>query len=339
MSSNPLVSSAEWQPEGIISSRGTHYILTKVDSSATTTAAGRGGEEGAKPLLVVCVHGIGAWSCHFEGMCADLAKSGYSSLRYDNLGMGHTVYPESPFLASGSGGASSASVFAGGGHVEQLRDLLQELDLWGPSCKYRLVLLAHSMGGAIASLFASTYPEAIVGLVLLSPAGTMDMAMFNLLRSSCCKCLANSIKAQKKRDSKQLQKMIDFGDFVDKRSEVCIRSCSSLNQQHIHRPDEPFEALWSCVLNFPFGGLEPKIRAIPASINVLLMHAEDDTAVPFVPNFQRYKDALSSATSTTTTTSPPLGRKFVALPGVKHGFFVEFPDRVMPDILAFLSSY
>jgi len=67
-----------WVAPGLVSSGGTHYLL-------------EGPEEGRQ---VVFVHGIGTAHFYFEAMAAFVRGLGYRTLRYDNLGMGFSHYPQ-----------------------------------------------------------------------------------------------------------------------------------------------------------------------------------------------------------------------------------------------------
>ena len=223
-----------WHSKGKMAKSGTCYELR-------TPPEGR--DKSGSPL-VVCIHGIGAYSCHFDGLATILAANGYTTLCYDLLGMGRSKFPNPPFMADGV-----TSICSGQGHVDQLRSLMVELNFH--SRPYYLI--AHSMGGAIASLYAAQFKEEIAGLVLLSPAGLMDMGVINFLRSPCLSCIRCCVKSHMKGNQKDVKFMISLGDFVNESSTVCIEESTKIVEQHLQR-DEPFEALWACFLNFPLGG-------------------------------------------------------------------------------------
>ena len=65
-------------------------------------------------------------------------------------------------------------------------------------------LVGNSMGGAIASLYAATYPDKIQSLLLISPAGVHDIAseMDKLLAENTNPLIANSIE--------QFYQVVDF---------------------------------------------------------------------------------------------------------------------------------
>ena len=95
---------------------------------------------------VVFVHGVGLDQNIWQAMSADL--SGRSTLTYDLLGHGDTSQPL---------GEQSFQPF-----VDQLRGLVQELRI------SRMVLVGFSLGGQVAKHFASSHPEMVEALVLIS---------------------------------------------------------------------------------------------------------------------------------------------------------------------------
>jgi pimeloyl-ACP methyl ester carboxylesterase len=95
---------------------------------------------------IVFVHGVGLDQNIWGAMLPDF--SGRSTLTYDLLGHGETARPL---------GDQSFQPF-----VAQLHSLLQELEI------PQMVLAGFSLGGQVAKHFASSYPEMVRALVLIS---------------------------------------------------------------------------------------------------------------------------------------------------------------------------
>jgi pimeloyl-ACP methyl ester carboxylesterase len=95
---------------------------------------------------VVFVHGVGLDQSIWRSMLADF--NGRSTLTYDLLGHGETSQPL---------GEQSFQPF-----VAQLRGLVQELRI------SRMVLVGFSLGGQVAKHFASSHPEMVEALALIS---------------------------------------------------------------------------------------------------------------------------------------------------------------------------
>eukprot|EP00961_Rhodomonas_salina_P248687 3361099-Rhodomonas_salina.2 len=130
-----------WVQPGLKSSAGTHYLLN-------------GPKDGR---LIVCIHGIGAYSACFDKLAAALVNEGYRVLQYDVMGRGWSD-PANNYQ------------YDGAGHVNQLHQLLKELQLHDQPKD----IIAHSMGGALAALYLDEHPPVQPSkLVLLSPAGLM----------------------------------------------------------------------------------------------------------------------------------------------------------------------
>jgi pimeloyl-ACP methyl ester carboxylesterase len=107
--------------------------------------------------VVVCVHGLTTPSFVWNGLAAGLARIGYRVLIYDLYGRGYSDRPV---------GVQNGAFF-----LRQLHDLLSDQQITGD-----FVLMGHSMGGAIATLFAAANPARVRHLVLLTPAGIATMA-------------------------------------------------------------------------------------------------------------------------------------------------------------------
>lgn len=106
----------------------------------------------ARGPVAVCVHGLTTPSFVWRPIADGLGKLGFRVLVYDLYGRGYSDRPRGP---------QDAAFF-----VTQLEDLLETLGI-----EDDITLLGYSMGGAIATSYAATYPERLRQMVLLAPAG------------------------------------------------------------------------------------------------------------------------------------------------------------------------
>lgn len=118
-----------------------------VDIGGRRLRAVRAGPERARPLIV-CEHGAFGCAADWSVIQERLASKALRSIAYDRAGMGLSEPGPSPR----DGRASSADLLA----------LLQALGEPGP-----FLLVGHSMGGLMVRLFALTFPEKVLGLVLV----------------------------------------------------------------------------------------------------------------------------------------------------------------------------
>jgi pimeloyl-ACP methyl ester carboxylesterase len=141
-----------------------------VDIGARRLRVVRAGPARARPLIV-CEHGAFGCAADWAVIQEKLAAKGLRSIAYDRAGMGHSE----PGPLPRDGRASNADLLA----------LLESLGEPGP-----YLLVGHSMGGLMVRLFALTFPEKVVGLVLVDamtpdvlglPGGTAAIGGFGKL--------------------------------------------------------------------------------------------------------------------------------------------------------------
>ena len=102
--------------------------------------------------VVVAIHGLSTPSPVWEALASRLGALGFRVLVYDLFGRGYSDTVSGP---------QDRAFF-----VTQLRDLLAFLEL-----EEDLTLMGYSMGGAIATAFASEHPGRLRRLVLIAPSG------------------------------------------------------------------------------------------------------------------------------------------------------------------------
>ncbi len=99
---------------------------------------------------VIFIHGstISMWDFNLQKK--SLLKNGYRVILYDALGRGYSDRPDVEYTRKL--------------YKLQLKQLIDKLNI-----KKKIVLAGHSLGGATAVSFASSYPNRIAGLFLISP--------------------------------------------------------------------------------------------------------------------------------------------------------------------------
>lgn len=276
----------------------THYVHAIVPNSKGT---------------IICVHGIGSFSDQFEGMSEYLGAQGYSVMRYDLMGRGRSDFPRD-------------NRFDGEAHVAQLRHLILKLSL--NDSKYHLI--CHSMGGGIGALYASKYPDEIASLILLSPAGLMDLGPLRLVRG-CCGCFQSIVrKALTYTQETAWRSGFESHEGASKVEEdAFIEKMIAIN---IERP-LMFEAFWQSALQFPLSGLDDSVEkvAISPKLSVLVMWGKKDKDVPFKPNYLRWKNYFDAHLSKDEKVT-----EYVVYDTLGHAFPLESPAIVNADINKFL---
>ncbi len=108
----------------------------------------------ANGRTVLLMHGANFFGAYWEGTIAALTGAGYRVVVPDQIGFGKSSKPIMPYsfnrLASNT------------------KSLLDELGVT------RVSVVAHSMGGMLATRFALMYPDTVEGLVLANPIGLED---------------------------------------------------------------------------------------------------------------------------------------------------------------------
>lgn len=259
--------------------------------------------------LFVLIHGITYSSFSMEGTAKFLGSKGQRSLRMDLFGRGASDLPVAKH---------DADFYSG-----QIMALLKALQLDAQP----LVVVGHSMGGAVSVCFAERFPEHVMGLILVAPAGFVEDARMNCLRSChCCgECLVGCCGVYLARTAP-----LNLVDALAK-PEVAqmIRDNQSLAIEHnagFHR------AFLESVLHFPLGTLRGRVKRVGENAKlqnrVLLLWGESDgdggTGVSYAGS-RPYRDLIPSAT-------------FVSYPLWHHNIILEFPETVHADMWKFCAE-
>ena len=119
----------------------------------------------ADETKIVLVHGYGAGTAFFYRNLASLASEPNSRLyALDWLGMGRSSRPT--YSLSHTSARSADRVKAAEGFF------VSSLEQWREKMRIeKMVLVGHSLGGYLSTVYALRYPERVSDLVLVSPAG------------------------------------------------------------------------------------------------------------------------------------------------------------------------
>lgn len=107
---------------------------------------------------IVLLHGWLDQCASWDFVCADLFKAGFSSIAYDHRGHGKSDH------------VTHSAHYHFPDYVHDLLFLHEHLI----SLDIPIVLIGHSMGGTIASLYASIFPKHVRKLILIEGLGPRD---------------------------------------------------------------------------------------------------------------------------------------------------------------------
>lgn len=286
----------QWVPRGTIVD-GTHYLVS--------------GDLAQNSGIVLCVNGIGSHWIFFDKLRACLGDIGYCVIQYDLLGRGHS----SPHISGKYGELE---------HIEQLHNLITSV----LSIQNRIHLVAHSMGGSLATLYTARYPDSVQSLTLMCPAGLMNPGPVPYLRnwsflSSIGRWISEPVSTQEAGWRR---------DFFNHTGVYKAREDEMVEHMR-YNFDNPsaFDAIWQCVLQFPLYGIDEKVVAVSQleHLHVFLMWGENDIPVPYEPCFSRWSDILGKGKGKFTS-------KLLKQAG--HAFMLEHPEETNESVIQFLKS-
>jgi len=244
---------------------------------------------------VVLLHGLGASMYAWRKNLGAMAAAGFRVIAFDNRGFGLSDKPAVPY-----------------DNAAYARLAIALLDSLGIS---DVVLVGHSMGGAIAAEVAIEYPQRVRGLVLIGSAGlgAREPLLFRVARWPV---LGPAVLAFRGRGfTARLLKATYFDPSKVTESDV---------DQYYAPVAQPAygRALRAVLRQFHFDGLEGRLDKIEAPTVVLW--GEEDRWVPL---------GLGRALAAGITRSA-----FVSVPHAGHSVQEEAPDEVNHLVIRFLKD-
>jgi len=295
---------AVWAPTGSFFN-GTHYVIRQPSTPIPDTE---------KKPMIVFVHGIGSYHVCFNHMADLKLGNGFSVLQYDLIGRAF-----SEPSANGKYGEEE--------HIEQLRSLLDHV-LGGNVQECHVI--AHSMGGALATVFSARYPQYVKTLILLSPAGMMGFLPLGLLRNATCVhgFLRNQLRKYSEQEKIWRQEFILKKDRSLELENECVQQQTAMFE---NAWDKWIEAFVGSALTFPLMDITEHIQTLAnrADLPILLLWGRKDGAVPY-NNKKKWTALLKKGACKL---------QHVSYENAAHMFFVEYMEQVHPEILNFLNSF
>lgn len=106
-------------------------------------------------ITLICLPAMGVRASFYELFALKLSEQGFNAITADWRGHGHSSVRPSRRIDFGYEDI-----------IRDLKELIEQTDLWFPNTKK--ILVGHSLGGQIASLFTSRYSNIIGGLILIT---------------------------------------------------------------------------------------------------------------------------------------------------------------------------
>jgi len=212
---------------------------------------------------IIMLHGFGASKENWLRFSAPLSES-YHLIALDLMGHGENTrdLKQSYSIAS---------------QVEYVHEIAKSLKL------EKFHLIGNSMGGAISSLYAATYPEQVQSVVLISPAGIHDIPsrMDELLAEGINPLIANTVDDFENLLSFVMEDMPYIPAAITKVEAEKAASRVEINQKIFKDLRHDLE-----------GGFENKLADIKSP--VLIIWGDHDRAINF-ENIDKYAELIPNA--------------------------------------------
>jgi pimeloyl-ACP methyl ester carboxylesterase len=269
---------------------GEDYRMAYMDVAPTGEPNGR---------TVVLFHGMNFFAAAFEGTIEALSNEGFRVIAVDRLGYGRSSKPDIHY-----------NLHMPARHTKQLLD---ELGI------ERAAILGHSMGGMVATRFASTYPETTTHVVMVNQIGLTD--------------------------TRHGREWTDPEDAYRAALGTSYRSVLQNHLRYYPRGWKPEYLHWVKVqYGLTLGGDWPRMARVRAAQRMILY---EDPVVHEWPYIATKALVIGGAEDRLAADYPALARnvasqlqnaELVIFPGVGHAPAFEIPDQYHAEVIRFLES-
>lgn len=276
---------------------------------------------------IVIGPGLGESYIKYKEVVFDLWRKGYSIYILDHRSQGFSDRPLARITANKKLSPDRRKKIHDTIYVERFDDYVEDLKIFvdtivQPHSDRKLFLLAHSMGGAIGSLYLEKYPQDFSAAVFSSP---MHQIVMNPLPSDACWFFRVL--------GPRAQYVLGNGAYVEMKQFDPDRALTSSRiRYNLLVRDEfrrfpsarPGGASWQWAYEACKGSKQSRISAALTKVPVLIFQAGADTLV--TPQGQReFCDGVNS--------SHPNSCEIENIPGARHELLFE-SDRYRAPVLA-----
>ena len=210
--------------------------------------------------------------------------------------------------------------------IERIRQILGD---------EKLILIGHSWGGFLASMYAAEFPEHVEALILVSPANTLVMPQPDADSDLFTTVRAKLPPEEQAEFDAFMQEYFDFNTLFQKSDTELVAMNERFGQYYLKIMDVDMEAKWP-EQGKPGGwmvwgmyvsmGQRHDYRAALRQVTapVLVIHAADDLQSESV--VRMYVDAFPNA-------------EFAVIENAGHSSFEDQPDHFASIVKSFLAGY
>jgi proline iminopeptidase len=210
--------------------------------------------------------------------------------------------------------------------IERIRQILGD---------EKLILIGHSWGGFLGSLYAAEFPEHVEALILVSPANTLVMPQPDAESDLFAAVRAKLPVEEQAEFDKFMQEYFDFNGLFQKSEADLVAMNEQFGTYYLKIMDVDLEAEWP-EQGKPGGWMvwagyvsmgqrhdyRPVLREV--TVPVLVIHGADDLQSEAATRL--YVDAFPNA-------------ELVVIENARHASFEDQPDQFASIVKSFLEGY